>query len=46
MVKVLVGDSRGHEFNSQPSPTGNDLEQVIRTRAYVTKQYNLVLVVG
>jgi len=44
MVKVLPCDSRGREFNSAAVPllSGNDLGQVVHTRASVTKQYNLV----
>jgi len=42
MVMALPCDSRGREFNSRPSRSGNDLGQVVHTRASVTKQYNLV----
>ena len=41
MVKSLACDSKGREFNSR-----NDLGQVVHTLISVTKQYNLVPVVG
>ena len=47
MIKALACSSRGREFNSQAEPlSGNDLGQVVHTRASVTKQYNLVPVTG
>jgi len=47
MVRALACDSRGREFNSRPFRCqGNDLGKVVHTRAFVTKQYNLVPVAG